>query len=269
METYVTCNLKQRTGNLMFQIAHGYSQALRNKRRFILPSNVESSLHLQKNLFRYFDFGLESLPDIKYTESTFEYQELAINENSPTVFDGWFQSEKFFEPHKEVIKNLFYPPAHFINNVKEDLPFLFNHTTLAINVRRGDYLYKPGGHPVITMDYINEALKHVPKCERVLVMSDDIGWCKENIHLDNVYFNEKYWDHEGIWLLSLCDHFIISNSSFSWWGAYLSKTPYKTVVCPDTWFGPEIPVNTKDLFCPDWIRIPTRWQDGFLILGDI
>ena len=127
----------------------------------------------------------------------------------------------------------------------------------------------PGGHPVITIDYINEALKHVPKCERILVMSDDIEWCKQNICLDNVHFNEKYWDQEGIWLLSLCDHFIISNSSFSWWGAYLSKTPHKVVVCPDTWFGPEIQVDTKDIFCPEWIKIPTQWKDGFLILKDI
>lgn len=269
MENYITCNLKQRTGNLMFQIAHGYSQSLINKRRFILPKNVETSLHLQNNLFRYFDFSLEELPDIKYTTSSFEYEELSVSQNSPTVFDGWFQSEKFFEPHKDKIKNIFYPPPHFIDKIKDELPFIFNHTTLAINVRRGDYLYKPGGHPVITIDYIKEALKHVPKCERILVMSDDIQWCKENIALNNVYFNEKYWDHEGIWLLSLCDHFIVSNSSFSWWGAYLSKTPHKTIVCPDTWFGPEIPVDTKDIFCEGWIKIPTLWEDGLLILRDI
>ena len=101
-----------------------------------------------------------------------------------------------------------------------------------------------------------------------MVVSDDIEWCKENIKLPNVIFNDnnKYFNHEALWLLSLCDHFIISNSTFSWWGAWLSRSDNKIVISPDTWFGPDIKDNPKDIWCEDWIKIPTKWVDGFLQL---
>lgn len=266
-KNYITCKLEQRTGNLMFQIAHAYSKALEYDRQLILPKNVESTFGLQNTLFRKLHFGLNDLPDHALrVESSFEFNEISPADHIPTIFNGYFQSEKYFIKHKGVVKDLFYPPNDFIESVNNEIPFIKDKIVLAINVRRGDYLFKPGGHPVITMEYINEALKHLPKYDHVIVMSDDIEWCKENIILPNVYYNEKYWDHEGLWLLSLCHHFIISNSTFSWWGAYLSRNENKVVVSPDTWFGPEITVNTNDIYCDNWVKIKTEYDNGKIVL---
>jgi hypothetical protein len=82
----------------------------------------------------------------------------------------------------------------------------------------------------------------------------------------NIIFNEKYWDCEALWLLSLCDHFIISNSTFSWWGAWLSRSDNKIVISPSTWFGPDVAEDSKDIWCDSWIKIPTYWDDGFIKL---
>ena len=269
---YITSRLQGRTGNMMFQIAHGFAKSLEFNRQFIVPSNESSSGHLEKTLFRKIDFNITNTPsgDIsKHTSLPFHYVDIEEPPyDIPTVYIGWFQSEKYFKKYTEVIKNLFSPTLEFIEKTKIDFPFLGNSSVGAINVRRGDYLTQPTRHPVISIDYINEAYKHLPKCDYILVLSDDIQWCKENIKIPNVIFVDNYIDCEGLWLLSLCNHYIISNSTFSWWGAYLSKSIDKTIIAPDTWFGPDIREITDDLYGEDWIKIPTKWVDGFLQLKD-
>ena len=114
-----------------------------------------------------------------------------------------------------------------------------------------------------------EAYKHLPPHDKLLIMSDDIEWCKQNINLPNVVFsdNSKFWDGTGLWLLSLCHHFIISNSTYSWWGAWLSRNNNKTIISPSTWFGPDINENTSDIYCNGWIKIPTKYSEGKIILN--
>jgi len=268
---YITSRLQGRTGNMMFQLAHGYTKSLKYNRQFVAPYAESSSRPFEQNLFRKIDFFIDKTPTgdkVKIINAPFEYIELEPSHNKPTVFTGWYQSEKYFGDYKEIIRDLFSPTLDFIKKVTIEYPFFLNSIIAAINVRRGDYLTQSTRHPVISLEYINEAYKYLPPHDVLFVMSDDMDWCKENIKLPNVIFNNqsKFWDHEGLWLLSLCDHFIISNSTFSWWGAWLSKTDNKVVIAPDTWFGPDIKENTKDLYCDSWIQIPTIWEDGFLKL---
>lgn len=267
---YITSRLQGRTGNMMFQIAHGFAKSLEFNRQFIAPSHESSSGHLEKTLFRKIDFNITHTPsgDIsKHVSLPFHYIEIEEPPyDIPTVYIGWFQSEKYFKKYTEVIKDLFSPTLEFINKAKIDFPFLGNSVVGSINVRRGDYLTQPTRHPVISIDYINEAYKHLPKCDYILVLSDDIQWCKENIKIENVIFVDDYLDCDGLWLLSLCNHFIISNSSFSWWGAYLSNSENKKVISPSTWVGPDIVDNMEDIWCDDWVKIPTKYNEGKIIL---
>lgn len=271
---FVCSRLQGRTGNMMFQLAHGYVKALEYNRQFVAPSQDSSSGLLEKNLFRKLDFNIkksEGIDDAEFITGTFAYSDLPPVNDKPTVFVGWFQSEKYFGRYKEAIRDLYSPPKEFVEKALRDFPFFNNSVVAALNVRRGDYLTQPTRHPVITKEYIEEAYKHLPKHDYIIIMSDDIEWCKENINLPNMVIidnnhNRQYWDQEGIWLLSLCDHFIISNSSFSWWGAWLSRTENKVVIAPDTWFGPDLREDTKDIYCEDWIKIPTRWDDGYIKL---
>jgi hypothetical protein len=272
-QDFIVSRLQGRTGNMMFQIAHGYAKALEYNRKFVVPYGDSSSGPLENNLFRRLNFSIRKSEDIKNAEfvsAPFEYADIKPSYDKPTIFAGWFQSEKYFEKHKEAIRDLYSPPLKFVDRVLNDFPFFGESVVAAINVRRGDYLNHPRNHPVITIEYIQEAYKQLPKHDHLIVVSDDIPWCRENINFPNIIFVDPeqygghYYNHEGIWLLSLCDHFIISNSSFSWWGAWLSISPNKVVIAPDTWFGPEIIEDTKDIYCDDWIKIPTYWDNGFL-----
>ena len=266
---FITSRLQGRTGNMMFQIAHAYAKSLEFNRQFVVPKSESSSGHLENTLFRKLDFNINLSNQVDNTKTvwvSFTYENVEPSQDSPTAYAGWFQSEKFFKNYSEVIKDLYSPTKDFVIRATTEFPFLKNSTVGAINVRRGDYLTQPRRHPVVTLDYINEAYKHLPNCDKIIVLSDDISWCRENINLPNLVFVENYRDCEALWLLSLCDHFIISNSSFSWWGAYLSRTDNKIVISPETWFGPDVNEDPRDIWCDDWIKIPTEWKDGFIHL---
>lgn len=269
---YITPRLQGRTGNIMFQIAHAYAQALEHNRQFVVPSKGSSTSHQVDTLYRKLAFDIQLHNQTQGTQEVwgeFHYVPVTPTVNTPTAFCGYYQSEKYFGKYTEAVRNLFSPPLTFIDKALAEYPFFRTGKVAALSVRRGDYLEKPNEHPVITIEYINEAYSKLPPHDNLLVMSDDPQWCKENIDLPNMVIsdNNKFWDEQGLWLLSLCDHFIISNSTFSWWGAWLSRSENKTVIAPDTWFGPQYDnLTAKDVYCEGWIQIPTYWDNGFIKL---
>lgn len=267
-----TCRLNGRLGNQMFMIANAYSQALDNNCKFIAPKyDVELSDYIE-NVYRKLDFSINQIDDLKDDESyvsvgtTFHYSEMEIPKNKNIIFNGYFQSEKFFSSNSFKIKELFSPTDEFVINFYDKFKFITNNDTIVINVRRGDYLHYPDHHPVLSKEYIINALEYIPnnKTSPIIVISDDIEWCKENINIDGVFFAENISPWESLWLMSLCKHFIISNSSFSWWGAFLGEKPHSITLCPDVWFGPEIKVDTSDIYRNNWIKIPTYHKGGIL-----
>ena len=269
---FITCRLQGRTGNIMFQIAHAYSKALEYNRQFTVPSKESSTSHQENTLYRKISFDIQTsveFPNIEQKWGKFHYEHIEPSKDNPTAFCGFYQSEKYFKKHSEAIRDLFSPPRSFINKVLKEYPFFANETVAAINVRRGDYLTQLTRHPVVSLEYINEAYESLPSHDKLLIMSDDIEWCKENIKLPNLVFsdNSKFWDAEGIWLLSLCDHFIISNSTFSWWGAWLSRTDNKVVIAPSTWFGPDIKEIPEDIYCENWVKLDTVYDNGYIKLN--
>jgi hypothetical protein len=269
-----TCELNGRLGNQMFMIANAYSQAIDHNCKFIAPKysvNADVFEYLD-NIYKNIDFSINDIDDLKNDESyvnvgtTFDYSKMEIPKNKNIIFNGYFQSEKFFLSNSLKIKKLFSPTYEFIQKYHDIFPFLKNNDTIAINVRRGDYRYYPNEHPIISKEYIFKSLEYIPnnKTSPIIVISDDIKWCKENINIDNSFFAENMTSWEMLWLMSLCKHFIISNSSFSWWGAFLGEKKNSMVLCPDIWFGPEINVNTSDIYKNNWIKIPTYFKNGGL-----
>jgi len=185
-------------------------------------------------------------------------------DDKPTVFHGFCQSEKFFKENIVAIKKLFSPTQEFVQRCIANYSELASNNVTAINVRRGDYLTQPDNHPVVTREYIYKALECIPNKEYIYVISDDIPWCIENINLPNITF-VSYTTWEALWLLTLCKHFVISNSTFSWWGAYLGEKPGSIVVAPDTWFGPGVHSRghyETDIYQQNWIKVPTYWDNG-------
>jgi len=124
---------------------------------------------------------------------------------------------------------------------------------VSVHVRRGDYLKLSDHHPACTLEYYDKAMSKFDGC-KFLIFSDDKKWCLENFNKENCEISFNSDAVEDLQLMSLCDHHIIANSSFSWWGAWLGRNKDKKVIAPKEWFGPaKNDHNTKDLYCKDWI----------------
>jgi hypothetical protein len=262
-----------RIGNQMFQVAHAYAQALAHNRQFVAPLNDTSVHEYVTNIFRDINFSLDNtsnLQNIERVETTFSFSKSYPAIDKPTVFHGFCQSEKFFYEHKDVIKKLFSPTQDFIDRCIAKYPQLLSGNVTAINIRRGDYLLPEqcNNHPVVTKEYIFKALEHIPNSSHIFIVSDDLPWCKENLILPNSTFVD-YITWEAMWLLSLCKNFIMSNSTFSWWGAYLGEKSDSIVVVPSTWFGPGVHGRghfETDIYKENWIQVPTIFSDGWIKL---
>lgn len=193
-------------------------------------------------------------PKHQYTETSFNFQPEIFNIKDDTNLSGYFQSYKYFDKYREEIIEEFTPKRDtgWVGKDKYD-------GLISLHVRRGDYVGHPG-FPTIDQTYIIKALKEVEFANhRLVIFSDDINWCKQMFANDEriTFFsntNDTTVDAvTELWLMSQCDHNIISNSSYSWWAAYLNANPNKKVIAPKKWFADDR--DTTDLCPPDWIRI--------------
>ena len=108
------------------------------------------------------------------------------------------------------------------------------------------------------MKYYEEALNQFDSDRQVIIFSDDTDWCKQQplFEGDRFLVCEGGGPYTDLYMMSKCDDFIIANSTFSWWGAWLSHNEDKLVIYPDRWFGPNnIDKSTADLFPPEWRMI--------------
>lgn len=175
---------------------------------------------------------------------------------------GFWQSEKYFEPYKEQIKDVFQFSQYTNENNKMVASKMRSTNSIAIHVRRGDYLKNKMYVNLAETDYYEKAIDKIKKNEigkkTWFIFSDDIEWCKTNLKLagEDVQYvtgnvgNESYRDMQ---LMTECKYVIVANSSFSWWGAYLNRNA-NLIVAPKEYYVRNSGFN-KDI-CPDnWIRI--------------
>ena len=255
---YIIPALGGRLGNNLFMIAHAYAKGLEFNKQVVVSRNqlMYEGNDYSQNILSKLEF-IENYDDNK------NHNPPVPSDDKHTIYVGYYQSEKYFETFSENIKSLFGPPLDFIKRVGKELPIIFQKEVTVINVRRGDYLHYPNYHPTVSPEYIHKALTLVPS-NQYIVASDDIPWCKEHLNLPNVIYLEGWKSHEQLWIMSMCHHFVISNSSFSWWAAYLSRHPNKMVIAPQTWFGPEAPQDWNDVYCKGWTILPTYFDNGLI-----
>ena len=226
-----------RLGNILFEVSATAALALRNNDQYIFPS-WQDSQHF--NLHNCFSDNIQNTDT--YNEPHFHYAPIPYRPN--LNLSGYFQSYKYFEDYQDVIHNLLTPKIGF--GIK------YGYTS--VHIRKGDYINLANAYEQLDISYYRKAMGVIGS-KYYMVFSDDIKWCKENLTGDNIEYSEGKSAVEDLALMSSCEHQIIANSSFSWWGAYLSKNPYKIVICPNKWFGPALPHNTKDLLMPEWLKI--------------
>lgn len=257
----ITCRLKGGLGNMMFQIAatewmshkSGFKSFYHNLDQQIHKLNTEQRFnpklkhaHEYLNIFK--NFKWPKTGSFKQTVGVpFIYTPLKVIDN--TCYNGYFQSEKYF--NEEFVQKLFEPSDIILKKIKEKYGNITDNSC-SIHVRRGDYLKLSHKHPVKDMDYFNKAMDII-KSEKYIIFSDDIEWCKNNFKGSQYIFIEDV-DYIEIFLQSMCSHNIISNSSFSWWGAYLNKNKNKKVVAPLVWFA-NSKEDARDIVPAKWIKI--------------
>ena len=123
--------------------------------------------------------------------------------------------------------------------------------TLSLHIRRGDYLKINHVLPIIDKSYIEYCVSQFQNYSKLLIFSDDKEWAKNNLNFENSIIVENLEDYEELWLMSLCDNNIMSNSTFSWWASYINKKNNR-VLCPSIWFGPSGHKNYDNIFEPTW-----------------
>lgn len=124
---------------------------------------------------------------------------------------------------------------------------------VGVSVRRGDYLKLPHRHPFVGARYLYNAVHRFPVDALYVVCSDDIPWCRHFFSVKRFPGREfMFVENEGIleqlYIHTLCAHNIISNSTFSWWGAWLNPNPQKKVVFPARWYGPDVKESPSPLY---------------------
>lgn len=238
-----------RLGNQLFQIASTLSIAKKYDTPCVFPTAYQ---HYNDSLPK----GDLTSCQI-YREPRFEYDMPDLNLYNNQDLQGYFQSYRYFDWCWDEIKHYFEFDRHTLSFCSKLVAEAKLNATeiIAVHVRRGDYLNLEQYHPVQTKEYYYEAMSRFPVGSLFIMLSDDIDWCRENFKADNVLFIHSI-ETEDLCIMSLCDHQIIANSSFSWWGAWLNKNPNKKVIAPRKWFG-EAYANksTADLLPTNWIQI--------------
>ena len=176
---------------------------------------------------------------------------------------GYWQSEKYLSESASQIRAdfTFLQP---LEDQNEKLSQLMNSVNaVSLHVRRGDYATNPqttATHGLCTLDYYRNSIQYV--AERVqqpnfFIFSDDIAWVRDNLNIPHqcqyVDCNQGEESYNDMRLMSMCNHHIIANSSFSWWGAWLNPKRDKIVVVPKNWFANQ--TDAIDLLPQSWVKL--------------
>lgn len=200
-----------------------------------------------------------------HTQKQFHFYPEFFDLPDGTMIDGTFQSEKFFEPVAKIVRKHFnfrYKPSREVAALAEQIE---GCEAVAVHFRRGDLVSSKRyqvSQAALGMEYYRAAFEQISckvRTPRFFICSDDLdfartcGVCpREAVFVDCVEDSNPF---EVLRLMSLCKHFIIANSTFSWWGAWLSENQGKIVTRPDPWFANMPENDTRDLFPEGWISV--------------
>lgn len=172
---------------------------------------------------------------------------------------GNYENKKYFDDIKEMLQTEIIPKKVTVECM-EMLDCIKNNESVCISIRRGDFLNKEliNSRYICTEDYFQKAIKIMRELipdSCFCVFSDEIDWVRENFDFGEkvIFESGKNSISEKLYMMSLCNHFIISNSTFSWWAQYLAQNKEKIVISPDKWFNYDGFVHP--LIDPDWILI--------------
>ena len=283
----ITTTIKGGLGNQMFQYAAGYALSQRlgvamqldlsfynkqDKRKFELAelcidfdTHSPASKDPMSKTPRF--WGRRGALGHSYVEPSACYDITFEDLASPCRIDGYFQSELYFESHRKDIIRQYCPKEEITERNKAYLARIKSSVcSVSVHLRRGDYLDQKiaAVHGVLTDEYYENAINILSSMlgvdHELFIFTDDPLYAREAWGKDkSVTIVEGNTDCpvNDIYLMSACDHNILANSSFSWWGAWLNLGKDKITIAPRQWFKKDTMRvrNTCDLYSKSWIVI--------------
>jgi hypothetical protein len=282
MITFQNIGYMGRLGNQMFQLAStlGIGKRLGFDVRFPIENckfsqntgpidlKTGSLSQVKCDLLECFDIPTEYfIPSSRlqiyslYSESIFEYDNRIESIPDGCNLSGYFQTEKYFFDIREEIKKILSFKEEIVKEGNRILDQIREGKELvSIHVRRGDYTLYPDHHPTCDPIYYTKCLEEIKKIsgenKKIIIFSDDKQWCLDNMKNyigENFFITNSEDPYVELYMMTKCDYHIIANSSFSWWGSWLSDS--KLTIAPSRWFGPAMGKNTNDVYCKNWIKI--------------
>ena len=274
-ENIVSVSIMGGLGNQMFQIASAYSYAKQQGGTLQLLRKKKQedgrNLYWDSTLVRFTHYLVDTLPNTLPTWSELQstqYTSLPPLQSDGLYMDGYFQSSKYFGNNatRQEIKQCMKPPPALLQTIQAKYNFLFQQkdNIVVIHARRTDYLKSQWNidfHGPLSTEYYKEAIQEISKLVRnptFLLCSDDPHYWFDTIPKIQILQENPIHilvedEISTMALLQQFSYFIIANSSFSWWSAWLSDA--KKVICPKQWFGPKGPSMYEDIYESDWKRI--------------
>ena len=216
-------------GNMLFFIAGTIGIATKNDYSFGFP---------KWNNNEFFSNELPLRDDHDYTRLDIDWGFNGFDIPDGVSLFGWLQSDKYFE-HCEDLVRYYLTPKVSVPPIKDTILIHYRAYPRGLD---NIYIY-------LQREYYLKALAELPQ-KPVVVVTDNIARAQAVLGNDFEYISRT--PIEDFALLASADYLVMSNSSFSWWGAWLSRA--KTVA-PNQWFNPTLGQDQKDMYCKDWIKV--------------
>ena len=169
----------------------------------------------------------------------------SIQTHQHVYLTGYWQNNDIFEEYKNLISDELILKYPLSANNQDYLNSINATNSVAIHVRRGDYISKPNSqkvHASCSNNYYYDSIEYIQKKMNDLhyfIFSDDIAWVKNNLtfNTNTTFIDNESPAYEHLYLMSQCKHQITANSTFSWWAAWLNTNPDKTIITPEYWYN--------------------------------
>ena len=190
-----------------------------------------------------------------YREPTFAFKEIPIGKQR---LAGYFQSSKYFKNIQSIMKNcIVFPDPERMSKLLIDNYGIITSQHVIVHARRGDYLKFAEVHNPLPDKYYEDGLieikKRIANPTFVLLSDDKDYWKNSNVFKKENYVIVNEDEITTLFLMTICKHFIMANSPFSWWGVYFANA--ETVITPKDWFGPKGYPDWQDIYEEKWIKI--------------
>jgi hypothetical protein len=239
-------------GNQLFQIAAALSYAIDHDMNLtLIPRRSLRNDFYWDTMLKSFSHLVGSVEsETKYIEKSFSYNIIPY-EGKDIHLQGYFQSYKYINSIRKIFRN----KLHFSETIQENIKkYNITKNHVIVHARRGDYVKFHDTYTCIDETYyinaFEEICKYIDSPRFILISDDKEFWSSTSFSSreDCIIVNED--ELTTFYLMMNSHNFIIANSTFSWWGAYLSDAKY--VIAPKKWFGAKGPQDWADIYDPAW-----------------